>query len=47
MGEENERAALGWFLRAQRASVLAIVDGLDETTLTAPVPLPPGGRRSA
>ena len=42
MDEDTERAALGWFLRAQRASVLAIVDGLDEATLTAPVPLPSG-----
>lgn len=26
----DERAALGWFLQAQRRSVLAIVDGLSE-----------------
>ena len=42
MDEDGERAALGWFLRAQRASVLAIVDGLDPATLAAPVPLPSG-----
>jgi len=42
MDEDSERTALGWFLRAQRASVLAIVDGLDEAALTAPVPLPSG-----
>ncbi|WP_157546167.1 hypothetical protein [Hamadaea tsunoensis] len=27
---DNEKAALRWFLRAQRDSVLAIVEGLDE-----------------
>ena len=42
MGEDGERAALGWFLRAQRASVLAIVDGLDDAALTSPVALPSG-----
>jgi len=42
MDEDGERAALGWFLRAQRASVLAIIDGLDPATLAAPVPLPSG-----
>jgi hypothetical protein len=40
--DDGERMALGWFLRAQRASVLAIVDGLDAAALTAPVPLPSG-----
>jgi len=42
MSEDDERTALGWFLRAQRASVLAIVDGLDAATLGAPVALPSG-----
>jgi hypothetical protein len=38
---EDEKAALSLFLRAQRASVLAILDGLDEAALTTPV-LPSG-----
>jgi hypothetical protein len=37
----DEKAALSLFLRAQRASVLAILDGLDEDALTTPV-LPSG-----
>jgi hypothetical protein len=40
--EDSERAALSRFLQAQRASVLAIVAGLDPAALTAPVPLPSG-----
>lgn len=35
--ENDETAALRWFLQAQRDSVLAIVEGLDEKALTAPV----------
>ena len=42
MDEDAERAALVWFLRAQRASVLAILDGLDDAALAAPVALPSG-----
>jgi len=38
---DGEKAALRWFLRAQRDSVLAIVEGLDEEALTTPV-LPSG-----
>ncbi len=37
MDEANEKEALLMFLRAQRASVLAIVDGLDPAALTTPV----------
>ena len=39
--EDGEKAALRHFLDAQRASVLAIVDGLDEEALTTAV-LPSG-----
>jgi hypothetical protein len=39
--DDNEKAALLWFLQAQRDSVLAIVEGLDETALTMTV-LPSG-----
>jgi uncharacterized damage-inducible protein DinB len=42
VAEENDRAALSWFLQAQRISVLAIIDGLDAEALTSPVPLPSG-----
>ena len=42
MDEDRERTALGRFLQAQRASVLAILDGLDTAALTGPVPLPSG-----
>jgi Protein of unknown function (DUF664) len=42
VGADDERAALVWFLRAQRASVLAIVDGLDDAALGSPVALPSG-----
>jgi hypothetical protein len=38
---DGEKAALVWFLQAQRDSVLAIVDGLDETALTSAI-LPSG-----
>ncbi|GAA4261224.1 DinB family protein [Dactylosporangium darangshiense] len=34
---DGEKAALHWFLQAQRDSVLAIVEGLDEKALTTPV----------
>jgi uncharacterized damage-inducible protein DinB len=40
--EDAERAALVWFLRAERASALAILDGLDDAALTGPVALPSG-----
>lgn len=36
-GKDSEKEALLGFLRAQRAVVLAIVDGLDERELTTPV----------
>ncbi|MFE6976480.1 DinB family protein [Streptomyces sp. NPDC057682] len=39
--ESKEKATLSAFLAAQRASVLAIVDGLDARSLTTPV-LPSG-----
>jgi uncharacterized damage-inducible protein DinB len=39
--DDGEKRALQWFLQAQRDSVLAIVDGLDEAALTTPV-LPSG-----
>jgi uncharacterized damage-inducible protein DinB len=42
VAEENDRAALSWFLQAQRMSALAIIDGLDTEALTSPVPLPSG-----
>jgi len=35
--DDGEKAALRWFLQAQRDSVLAIVEGLDEKALTTPV----------
>src|SRR6266496_3480915 len=41
MGDAEEKAALSIFLSAQRASVLAIIDGLDEEALTTPI-LPSG-----
>ncbi|WP_433272171.1 DinB family protein [Actinosynnema sp. CS-041913] len=41
MDDDGEKAALSMFLNAQRASVLAIVDGLDAEALTTPV-LPSG-----
>ncbi len=34
---DREKETLSWFLRAQRTSVLAIVDGLDAEALTTPV----------
>jgi hypothetical protein len=40
--DDAERAALTWFLGAQRASVLAVLDGLDDAALTRPVALPSG-----
>ncbi|MDQ0788749.1 hypothetical protein [Streptomyces sp. B3I8] len=36
-GSEREKKALAEFLAAQRASVPAIVDGLDARALTTPV----------
>jgi uncharacterized damage-inducible protein DinB len=39
--DDGEKHALLLFLEAQRASVLAIIDGLDDEALTAPV-LPSG-----
>jgi hypothetical protein len=39
--DDGEKAALSMFLTAQRASVLAIIDGLDDQALTTPV-LPSG-----
>lgn len=39
--QDGEKAALRWFLQAQRDSVLAILAGLDEQALTTPV-LPSG-----
>ena len=41
MGDDGDKGALAHFLAAQRESVLAIVDGLDEAALTTPV-LPSG-----
>jgi uncharacterized damage-inducible protein DinB len=41
MDDDDERTALHRFLEAQRASVLAIIDGLDERALTTAV-LPSG-----
>lgn len=35
--EKAEKGVLLWFLEAQRASVLAIIDGLDAQALTTPV----------
>lgn len=34
----DEKQALAYFLTAQRAAVLAVVAGLDETALTTAVP---------
>jgi hypothetical protein len=39
--DNGEKVALRWFLQAQRDSVLAIVEGLDDTALTTTV-LPSG-----
>ncbi|MBO3751164.1 DinB family protein [Streptosporangiaceae bacterium NEAU-GS5] len=39
--DDSEKAALQWFLQAQRDSVLAIVEGLDETALNTAI-LPSG-----
>ncbi|HZN77015.1 MAG TPA: DinB family protein [Micromonosporaceae bacterium] len=39
--DDGEKTALQWFLRAQRDSVLAIIEGLDEHALTTSI-LPSG-----
>jgi hypothetical protein len=41
-GTQTERASLSAFLQAQRCSVLAIVEGLDERDMRRPVVVPSG-----